>query len=547
LIAFDAGTSRAAAHPAMSISLAQSLQRVRIRDTDGTLARPSRAILAVMKELALAAVGGVGDDDDLYRPIRIGARELARRIGLDDKEARAVRRALGEAVEAGLIRREPPAFGELGDHPPWLHYFHPALIRAAACTRAFAGQPIIFPRPWDLADPDQSPPLHFETWGVKKTGAVKTTRRKGRGTTPPQGDEAQAGARAVGCLDVEVNFDRRRASEARQGEAESVGVTGVGGVGMWATPPGVVQHVHADPRVIPAARPGLLDGRPGKDPQADYLDWLAAGLAAVGWHGLIEFCGQRRKKDGKRGGVIVLVRAHAELPCLASGLAAAQIKCTNYTRPGGRVELSFRLSDTDHPLLLLDDLTVDSVVEIEKRVQAGVAFIETSPGNFQASFMCARILKTDEILFAQRGLARIYGGDKGAVARNQLRRPPGSINSRHGLPGDYFESRLRSCFDGQLNDQFLTMIIEAGRQVITLDKSEQGESLRDSSASGQDFAWLMAQLYKRRRPSDSALLDQLAARAAARGRHGNHTDYAERTLRAALARQATDRSLLPVA
>lgn len=545
----------------MSIEFSQVAQRIQVRWDDGTLRRPSRAVAQLMQQLGLAAYR-----DDPHRPVRISARELARRMGLDPIEGKAVRRAVREAERLGLIRRESPPIGALGTHPAWPIWLHPALIEAAGQPRPWQGPPLVFPRAWTETQADLS---HSVTWGVEMTGGadplhsvtwgVKMTRRKGmcKHTPPASPGGAQAGQSGRARQDPGPRAEPRPALSFPCPQ---------GGRGGVVLPPTATAQVPAA-LSSGAAQEGDavgkgVRGKPLRDvdvPCGAFWEWLAGGLAEAGWGGGVEFIGQRRKKDGERGGQFTLGRCTAGAG-LGSAARAALAKASAYGRGTAAVEVTFRLAGDLHPLLLADDL--DAAAAGRLAALPGVALIETSPGNWQASLIAPRPLTAAERVGAQRALARRLGGDPGAVTRSQLRRPPGSVNGKPSLPEPFVARLAGAPRAGVVPAQWLEELLTEGMAAPAASSAAgagparraAGEQLigtcaagRDDSGSGQDFGWLMRQLTRASRASDAHLLLELMSRAAARARRGKvdpreHEDYARRTLAAAHARLALQRT-----
>lgn len=456
------------------------LQRVFVRTRAG-LRRPPGRVRMVMTELALLV-----HRDHLFRSIEIYVGQLAAQVGKDDdKTFKTVRRALRDCDSLGLIRRRRPE-GQVGANPAWPLDLHPALLAAAEAAASvngpngWEGVPIVFPREWSDTDPsiDAKRPV---TWEDKLGSLDKLSRKKGSGeATPPRG----------GAHD-----------------------TGQGLQGPVPAPSGAGGVVHLNKAACQEAL-----GAIGSLGFEEFWAWLEACSSSANWAGSLLFCGQRRSKSTfKRGGVVQL----ANRPITGARAGAYHSLIMAVSRGG--LELTFRAVGEQHPLLLVDDLNLDAVDRLRSDCARGIAFVETSPGNHQATLVTDRQLSPAERLAAQRALVRRFGGDVAAVSASQLRRFPGSVNGKP-LLGCAFHARLLGTPPhGAMPSEFLAELLAEGALLDTSDPSWRVASVQGArqamgalSASQEDWKWLHRQLDGRLRGrcrGDDEIVEELAAKA----------------------------------
>lgn len=524
------------------IELKQALQSVRVavRDCDGRLKlrRLPIGVRAVMTELGLAVPRGRE-----HEPVLMSARQIAERAGRDVNEARAIRRGLRDAEDIGLIRRIRSSVGQIGSHAAWPALVHPALIAAAQRAQPYHGADLIFPRAWDDADPEQ-PPRNLVTWPVRTTGAVETAGRKGSRARPPP-------RRATVVAASQGTNTPKRACEPAGDRVKSASAPfgGAGGVEM--------RMEKQSMRINASAFAGLVStlGRRQPEPASDggyidnggtaFWDWLAKSCKAAGWSGRVEFVGQRRLKTGpkagQRGGQVLLGSAdlqHAVDGCSKAGAEAAR---------RDDMELTFRMLEELHPVLLLDDLGDPARI-----AHLPAILVETSPGGYQATFVAARSLSQAERVTAQGALVARFGGDAGALSGKQLRRPPGSRNRKPDLATPFVARLVHAPNPGVLENDLLDELL-APREVIRPaagagTSPRQRHAFASLSGSHQDWSWVMQQLGKLPCPSRDQLITELAEHCALRNRHGAgsdpaaHRGYAVRTVDKAVAVRAGRRA-----
>ena len=584
------------------IELKQALQRFRVMVVDKDGESKERClplgVRTVLAELGLAAVR-----DKEHLPILITTRELARRTGHDDVAGRATRRGLQEAERLGLIRRGS-SVGQLGAHAALPTLLHPAWLAAGGAKKPWDGGSILVPREWDEVDPDQ-PPKQLVTWPVKTTGPVKKAGRKGseerdhypsglgaplspaptkvvpasaadhgrlrersrrsRVGAHPAGPVIPSGASARGGSDDDELFEVDNMNQDMDQEMASSAAARARSLAALA---GFSSRRRAAGLAVPAVEVEVDDR---------YWTWLAASAAAAGWAdkqvaawagsagGELEFVLQRRgRRSGQRAGTFMEERV--ALSAAASG-AVAVLARAHTAR--GMIEPAFRPLG-EHPLLLIDDLKPADLTLFDG--WRGVAIVETSPGNLQASIMAPRVLLTREVLAAQRELSSRCGLTMASVEPNKLRRFTGSTNYKSGLPEPFVTRLFREPIDGTVSDEHLADLLAA--HVAEVAAAMAGGILKtaatasvskpalaagepasvkkrgrvgggtDDSGSGQDWACLMIKTSRVGGRDRDRLVAELVVLCEARKRQGkagtdaDHIRYAEYTVDKALAHRA---------
>lgn len=570
------------------IELSQVLQRVRIVATDRD-GHPVERRLPIGVRHVMDKLGAAVIREHEHRPILISTRELARRIGHDDAEAKSTRRGLQTAERLGLIRRQPPV-NQLGAHAPWPIWLHPALLAASKSSRAWAGGTIVYPRDWTDADPGKPPSVHLVTRpAFSAPPAVlagrKVTKTRDHSPPPARVDAAAVpgGGTCPGPILV-INSDGLGfpAPTGGGGSGDRQQTTGgdmgssIDGGGEFEFGPGArVRSLAALAAFAGGRARQQAPARPSEG--CAYWAWLVASASAAGWRqkgdgwtgaksGDLKFVMQaRRKSDGLRGGPFrpTVVR----LSDAATGATTALDMAEALARHGRLPEPTFcALGDT--PLLLVDDLTPDHL-ELFSGWQ-GVAVIETSPGSLQASMMAPRPLRSFEALAANRALARRCGLTFAAVQQGQLRRFVGSVNHKPGLLAPFVSRLFCEPVVGTISEQQLAELLAdeaahaaadntpvAAQRTVRMPTpaSDSGASTpsatrvrddasRDHTGSGQDWAWVMLELGRVGGGNRGRLVAALEKRAGARRRQGkppsdpDHLRYAELTVDRAFAHRA---------
>ncbi|MEO8807076.1 MAG: DNA-primase RepB domain-containing protein [Burkholderiaceae bacterium] len=572
----------------MSIALSQVLQRVFVRDpnTGENIWLPERvhAVLRVIFDMVL--------DDAPERPVAIFVQEIGRRCR---KNVRTVQTALKEAEALGIIKRHRINVGrrwhgaaperEIG--ATWPISVHWAAIEASNASAPHSGEPIVYPQPWAKpegfggatfagantagkkgAGKDHYPPeLVAQPSSSARVTGKRRSRAKPMGLVSTAADPAGLALPSVACdrgdsetveqpiEDDSMNEDIERGP---RGRAKSLAA-----LHAFGRP----QHGAQD---VPAAT------------DARYWTWLAASAAAAGWKektegawagaraGDLTFSIQRRGAGGtKRGGGFpnqVLIASLSEaVACCTTQLARAirwwaddAARCKN-----GGLEVVFQPLG-DHSLLLIDDIKPEHLRLFDG--WGGVAILETSPSNLQASIMAPRVLRHDETLAVQRALARRCGLTLAAVQQRQPRRVPGSVNNKLALSAPFITRLFCEPVAGTITvDQLAELLAEdkayaaavlagtvveinvarqattvAGAAVAKIKPNRVGGGT-DYSGSGDDWRWLKDRMGRVGGRDRDRLVAELEARARDRHRQEkspgdpDHLRYAEVTVKKAFA------------
>lgn len=277
-----------------------------------------------------------------------------------------------------------------------------------------------------------------------------------------------------------------------------------------------------------------------------YWEWLSDAMKATNMSITIHTAAQKRKlSTGKRGGVVPRLYRRFTL----SGEAVPQLHSFAIRLMETSHEGTFRVVETDHPLILVDDVSGDKLT----RLPGSAATIETSPNNFQATLVAPRALSREERLAVQRALISLVDGDRAANSNNQLRRFPGSINNKPELEVAFVSRTHTLPLSKTLSDFELGQLLVLGQSLQnwntntanTSAKKENTanpstEGTHDASAvdpSGQDYGFTIQLL--RQRVSEQEIINQIAERAAIRKKYGfstkcpAHFKYAALTLESA--------------
>jgi hypothetical protein len=189
----------------------------------------------------------------------------------------------------------------------------------------------------------------------------------------------------------------------------------------------------------------------------------------------------------------------------------------------------------DHPILLVDDLTLESSKELELWWPGAMALIETSQNNFQALLIASRPLTASERLSAQRVLAQKFDGDVKAITGTQLHRYPGSMNHKKGASW-----RTKLAFVRQAERDVANQLIQLLEIKPTTQANIGGQKSANqkSDNSSEAFRWTLASL--RRRVPEARIIEGLMSEYNPDGKHSRGGDHglawAQRTLGAALLR-----------
>jgi len=592
----------------MSIKLAQVLQRVYVRDPRDPEGDP--IWLQGRVHNALRVIFDQANDDALHEPVHLYIGEAARRFRAS---VRTTRRALAEAQKLGLIKRPRNDAGRRGygsvserrDLATWPILVHPALLAAARSKMPFRGPHLVFPRPWEEGD-----------FGAAKFGPANLAGKKGTGKDHyPPGRQAQgvapsradpppdrpevvglpgpavwgqscpgpAAAHSSGASARGGSGSEPRAECGKRKKQQEMGVRDAFTLSSRADSMAALARFAERGRRDMAAASSFGADAPELPADAEpFWNWLVTSAAAAGWvakeegswpgakPGDLEFALQRRSKAaGQRGGTFNNQRASLALEPALHGARDALRDAWRFSHEHERraVEPVF-WPVGNHALLLIDDLKPEQLSLFNG--WQGMAVIETSPGNLQVLLMAPRALRGDELLAAQRALARRAGLTCAAVQQHQPRRFPGSRNCKPGLAEPFTTRLIGVPAPGTISGaQLAELLAEDARYVApdpaasttagggaarTAKKSTAGAAgdtsaaavrqrrqHADNSGSGQDWAWLMERLGSVRGRDHERLVEELAARAGARERQGkrtgdpDHLRYARATVDRAVA------------
>lgn len=492
----------------MCIRLSQVLQRLHEarppRKRPGA-ARTDQAHVQKLRERVLAILRVLFDRVDgrrPYQPVWLFVDAIAARAG---KGSSTVARALAEAEDLKIIHRVKR--GALGAHAAHGWLVHAVLIEASRKKRPWEGEPLLFPRPWN---PEGEPPLLHDIRNLdvqeldgKRVGAKPPRPRPPAGGWQPSAPQAPP----------------RAARAAEVAPAVSLSPPpGAGGVG---------------PRL------GELS------PEVNYWKWLHASAAAGGWaDGAVEVVGQRRRRDGTRGGEFPLASSPLQVEVAAAAVHAALAEAARR----GLVETSFRLrrQDDAHGLLLIDDVEPSMLCQVQSLVSV-CAVLQTSPGNLQISLAAPRALTRDERCAVNRSLQKRFESDLGAVGGAQIRRLPGSMNYKPTLAVPFKSVLLGECVAGTLSERLLVELLAQGAEPVAAAPQMLKRNVAATASGGHagggvdqsklDWAWTKAQLRDGVRAD--AVEFELLQRARARGKKTPHL-YAPLTVKNAIAALARE-------
>lgn len=194
--------------------------------------------------------------------------------------------------------------------------------------------------------------------------------------------------------------------------------------------------------------------------------------------------------------------------------------------------------ETQHPWLFLDDLPFVKANALTEKYQCIV--VETSPANFQARLLASRNLELRERFEVQRVLVKSLGrdADAGSTAGCKFGRLAGFKNRK---PGRNFWTNLAALpnqalpkFDPSL---ILNLLSPLGACALGSGRAAGANS---ASSSERDFGYILGRL----RHFKSMGLDYITESRrlevelieSSRSRKSNPSDYARRTIAAALSR-----------
>lgn len=246
----------------------------------------------------------------------------------------------------------------------------------------------------------------------------------------------------------------------------------------------------------------------------------------------IKISSQRRRiSDGDRGAPMWARQM------LASDLSAIDAYVTQ--RAGVGEEVAFQVVGAEHRLLLIDDVPKSLLDALPPQA----IVLETSPETFQVTLIAPRALNKDDRKAAQRALVWQFQGDPGALASNQLRRLPGSINNKSELSEAFVTRifRLPNDSNAVLSDSETDKLILDGQRPADSRKQAKptadatahalaaSEStavkVLDNSESVKEFRWALNQL--RQGADQDKLRVELAKKAHARGKRSSYVEALE--------------------
>ena len=189
----------------------------------------------------------------------------------------------------------------------------------------------------------------------------------------------------------------------------------------------------------------------------------------------------------------------------------------------------FELTMSADGLLLLDDLTESASAEL---IDEGFecVLIETSEKNYQALLATAQGWKKEQVKQTQTFLSQKFGTDGNSTAAEKHHRLPGSLNRKND---GVFVTRLVKVQAGRLVEPQVAAFTKSNSSRPQLHRSSVG---KDITGSGMDFGRACELLA--RGLDRGAVQAEIEGRAADRNRHGDHLEYAKRTVQAALTRLA---------
>jgi hypothetical protein len=178
------------------------------------------------------------------------------------------------------------------------------------------------------------------------------------------------------------------------------------------------------------------------------------------------------------------------------------------------------------PLVFVDDVAVDRAQAVARVVDA--LLVETSPaGGCHVWLRCDRVLTEDDRMRVQRGWVARLDGDPGSVSGEHLGRLAGFKNWKRG--GCWVNVLRASDSDAPwpVADGLTTI----PRPLTSPTRPRGRDGLRDTTPSGQDWAWVCTRLELGHPPDTiyTRLVDRV------RPRRGPDAErYAQRTLEHAL-------------
>lgn len=487
----------------MSTQLQQVLQRLYLISPTGKIYRPRERVLAVLNVIA-----GAIKHDAPERGAWLTISAISARC---KKGRRTVQMAIKEATNDGVLRIATSTKSS-GKQAPSFYYINSKLCDASEKAKPFLGEMISY-----MSRMEPSKPQGGNV--VSRTARAKLQHQK-------IAAKSIVGTEKTGVQLLHPKY---------------IGVTPAGGAPTqrfaW------LKRLE-EPRVASAARP--LGGAGGVPvPTREDLVTLF-GPDAIAFFEWLSFSGVtlrvdyqvRLKSADRRGAPLAMAitkknwRHNARtalegLFLLAKALGQPRAKSPGKTKLEGVVA-----GVGDHPILLVDDLTLESSKELELWWPGPMALIETSQCNFQALLISSRSLTAGERLSAQRALAQKFDGDTKAITGTQLHRYPGSMNYKQGKSW-----RTKLAFVRQAERDVTNQLLELLEIKPTPQTQIGGQKSANqkSDKSAEAFRWTLANL--RLRVPEARIIEGLKSEYNPDGKHSRGGDHglawAQRTLRAA--------------
>lgn len=472
--------------------LEQVLQRVVIRDLTGELRPLREGVYAVLRVLA--------DAIDKNKPDQGCQMSIAEIRHRSKKQSSAIYVAFNEATSLGLLKRSKPESG--ARYATHINFLHQRLIEASQKSRPFKGPQIIFDQP------------------IKTTKKVsKNANLKEKKMAKSEQNQASQTTLDVRKLDVQ-NVEEEHVVNTPRPRPECIGLDHSDAADalnpLLPAPPGG-RGVGIPGPVLDSARAVSNDFLEGLIKFSDFL--INHNITSVRTE-----VQRRRKSDGQRGG---LIKNFQTWPQNYDDLKDAVLRAALNNH-----EISLQAEK----LLLIDDFNHDAVNDFLE-LGLACAVIETSPDNFQVLIPTHDVWQKEQVVGTQKALCSIYGGDANSTQFGKIHRLPGSMNKKNG---GCFVTKLHLIQDGELiQPMFPIQKIESNSMAIDTRPPQRHRSLEgvDTSESGRDFGRACELLTTGN--SVREVEQDISTRARDRQRHGDHDDYAKRTVASAVAHLST--------
>jgi RepB DNA-primase from phage plasmid len=452
------------------------LQRVRIRGQDGIERKLKESIYAVLRVLADAI-----KKDAPELGCQMSIQELCKR---SRKERSTVMAALAEAQRLKLLWRMAPGGG--ARYATHLNLIHIRLVEASQKSRPFLGSSIVFD------DPVKTPKIPSKNATSKNSKMDKTQQIKGSQEVLD-----------IQNLDIQI-LDREHVLNtppaphvlvstslgALPAPSTSLSPCPIGAGGCGSGIPVLTESTFKELKIF-----------------SDFLEKINASGVKTQFQ-------RRCKKKDQRGPTFMLSwpKNYADLRVVVERAAG----------------LKFEMH-ADR-LLLVDDLDIDSVdLLLAERFEA--AIIETSQKNYQALVATGPGWSEEQVRATQRWLAIQFGGDGNATGIKQPHRLPGSLNQKQA---GCFVTRLHCVQAGKLIEPAAVEARAGLTRAPASQAQHRGAGGKDNTPSGFDFGRACEMLAKGQ--PEQIVVAEIADRASARGRGGDHLSYATRTVKNAALR-----------